>query len=169
MTLARDLLDQAGHLARKEPKKPRQASLRRAVSAAYYALFHLLVEEASSVIATGLALAGVRHLTSRAFVHGEMKDVSKSFAGGTLPDPVSSALPGFSIPPALRSVAGTFRQIQQARHEADYDTSSRLTRHETQALLAQAEHAFTTWKAIRGSFEARVYLHALFSWNKWRR
>lgn len=45
MGLPEDLLEQAGHLARRERKRPRQASLRRAVSAAYYALFHLLTSE----------------------------------------------------------------------------------------------------------------------------
>ena len=30
----------------KEPRRPKQASLRRAVSAACYALFHLLVDDA---------------------------------------------------------------------------------------------------------------------------
>jgi uncharacterized protein (UPF0332 family) len=35
-----DLLAQAEHLARVDKKKPKQANLRRAVSAAYYALFH---------------------------------------------------------------------------------------------------------------------------------
>ncbi len=39
-----DLLEQANHLARRERGRPRQASLRRAVSSAYYALFHLLIE-----------------------------------------------------------------------------------------------------------------------------
>ena len=42
MSLATDLLEQADHLARRERKRPKQASLRRAVSAAYYGLFHLL-------------------------------------------------------------------------------------------------------------------------------
>jgi hypothetical protein len=37
-----DLLEQARHLANREPRRPKQASLRRAVSTAYYALFHLL-------------------------------------------------------------------------------------------------------------------------------
>ena len=46
MSLQQDLLRQARHLATKEPRRPSQASLRRAVSAAYYALFHLLVDEA---------------------------------------------------------------------------------------------------------------------------
>ena len=46
MSLQQDLLRQARDLATKEPRRPSQASLRRAVSAAYYALFHLLVDEA---------------------------------------------------------------------------------------------------------------------------
>jgi len=44
--LPEGLLEQAQHLARREPKRPRQASLRRAISTAYYALFHLLISEA---------------------------------------------------------------------------------------------------------------------------
>ena len=47
MSLHGDLLDQASRLAVQEPRRPRQASLRRAVSAAYYALFHLLVDAAT--------------------------------------------------------------------------------------------------------------------------
>jgi len=43
MALADDLLEQAHHLAKREPKRPRQASLRRAVSTAYYSLVHLLI------------------------------------------------------------------------------------------------------------------------------
>jgi uncharacterized protein (UPF0332 family) len=42
MAFPNDLLEQALHLANREPKRPKQASLRRAVSTAYYALFHLL-------------------------------------------------------------------------------------------------------------------------------
>src|SRR5580704_5206468 len=45
MPFPNDLLEQAYHLANREPKRPKQASLRRAVSTAYYALFHLLITE----------------------------------------------------------------------------------------------------------------------------
>lgn len=45
MAFPNDLLEQALHLANREPKRPKQASLRRAVSTAYYALFHLLTME----------------------------------------------------------------------------------------------------------------------------
>ena len=46
MAFADDLLEQAYHLANREQEDPGQASLRRAVSTACYALFHLLIDEA---------------------------------------------------------------------------------------------------------------------------
>ena len=46
MSFPEDLLQQAYDLEAKEPSN--QASLRRAVSTAYYALFHLLIDECVS-------------------------------------------------------------------------------------------------------------------------
>ena len=54
MRLANDYLEQARHLATRERTRPKQASLRRAVSVAYYALFHLLCDEASNVLVRGI-------------------------------------------------------------------------------------------------------------------
>ena len=42
-----DLQQQARELATKDRRRPRQANLRRAVSASYYALFHFLTDEAA--------------------------------------------------------------------------------------------------------------------------
>lgn len=84
-SLHRDLLEQAGHLARKEPKKPRQASLRRAVSTAYYALFHLLIAEATVLLLTKTKNKALRHALARAFRHNTMKRVSSEFAKGRIP------------------------------------------------------------------------------------
>jgi uncharacterized protein (UPF0332 family) len=46
MSFAHDLLEQAEHLVNRDGATPKQASPRRAVSTAYYALFHLLIDEA---------------------------------------------------------------------------------------------------------------------------
>ena len=46
MSLHENLLVHAEALVTMDRTKPRQANLRRAVSAAYYALFHLLIHEA---------------------------------------------------------------------------------------------------------------------------
>jgi hypothetical protein len=64
VTLHRELLSQAYHLATKEPKNPRQASLRRAVSSAYYALFHLLLYEATHMLFPAKPI-GLRERASR--------------------------------------------------------------------------------------------------------
>ena len=49
MSLHADLLDQAEQLAQLDPRRPKQANLRRAISSAYYALFHLLAWESSAI------------------------------------------------------------------------------------------------------------------------
>ena len=57
MSLHADLLEQAEQLAQLDPRRPKQANLRRAVSSAYYALFHLLTSEASALYAGEPGLA----------------------------------------------------------------------------------------------------------------
>lgn len=66
MSLAKDLLEQAKHLASRERKRPKQASLRRAVSTAYYAVFYLLIGEA----VRNWSRSDQRAKLARAFEHG---------------------------------------------------------------------------------------------------
>jgi hypothetical protein len=79
MSLHHDLLEQAEHLARREKLRPKQASLRRAISSAYYALFHLLVDAATRFIATG-SRDGLRRQLARNFDNAAMKSASQAFA-----------------------------------------------------------------------------------------
>jgi len=71
MPFADDLLEQAYHLAKRERKHPKQASLRRAVSTAYYALFHLLIDEAVG----NWGIVRQRSILARTFDHGKMRSV----------------------------------------------------------------------------------------------
>jgi hypothetical protein len=75
MSFADDLLEQAYDLANKQPANPKQASLRRAVSAAYYALFHLLIDEAVS----NWAVERQRGLLARTFAHDRMRLLATEF------------------------------------------------------------------------------------------
>lgn len=45
-------------------------------------------------------------------------------------------------------VAATFVDLQEARHEADYNLSKAFTRAEARRLVAQADKAFTDWKTV---------------------
>src|SRR5579859_5592687 len=67
-----DLLRQSLQLIHNEPRNPKQASLRRAVSTAYYALFHLLISEAVS----NWSRVSLRTALGRAFDHNTMKAAS---------------------------------------------------------------------------------------------
>jgi hypothetical protein len=111
-----ELLDQARHLATREPKKPRQASLRRAISSAYYALFHLLLYEATHLLFPGTPV-GLRERASRAFSHGEAKSVCAEWAKGNGVDGLTTD----PIENGLQNVAAALVDLQELRHKADYD------------------------------------------------
>jgi hypothetical protein len=154
MALAVDLLKQAFLLLNKESKKPTQASLRRAVSTAYYALFHLLIQEASS----NWSRADTRDYLARAFEHKTMKDASTRAENATY---------DASVPPQvaskLRSVARAFRELQMQRHLADYSNATKWDRIKASAKVNQSKTAFSDWKAIRNEYVAQRYLVSLLS------
>lgn len=156
-----DLLEQAKHLANREKKRPRQASLRRAVSTAYYALFHLLIHEAT----LNWKRAGQRALLARFFEHGKMKnacekqrgDCAKYFHASPPPAPG----PDLDFMNNLYRVANTFFQSQQQRHSADYDNSKVWTRTEVLTLIQLVEEAFDSWKQVRKHDDAQAFLVSL--------
>jgi hypothetical protein len=74
----RDLSEQATELAKKEPRRPKRASPRGAISTAYYALFHLIVEDAANVLAPP-APSSLRTIVRRAFQHGSMLSARGDF------------------------------------------------------------------------------------------
>ena len=166
MPLASDLLTQARLLAMHEPRRPRQASLRRAVSTAYYALFHLLIEDAVRLLGPKKP-DGLRLLMRRAFDHREMQDVCKSFSQ----TPAASVRHLLSAPLSapMKSIARTFVELQKARHIADYDRSVDVTRAEVLSHITNAERAFLDWRAERGTPNAQLFLASLAFNKRWDR
>ena len=165
MTLHTDLLTQARFLARKEPKKPSQASLRRAVSAAYYALFHLLVDEATKLMFPGRPRGPLRRVVSRAFRHTTMRSVARQFATPGPPARLDRAIPAEPIEPALVDLAKAFEELQQARHEADYDLARPFTRSEVLLLIDLSERAFRNWRTVRRTPQADAFLAGLLAYD----
>ena len=144
----KDLLRQARQLATKERVAPKQASLRRAVSTAYYALFHRLVGASARALAPEKTGA-LPFLIARAFVHEEMAQACRTFAGGAMPGIVVAFYPALVVPPRLQRVAQAFVDLQKARHDADYGTHKAWTRTEAVAEVERAEEAFRDWDAVR--------------------
>jgi hypothetical protein len=170
MSLHTDLLRQARHLANLETRRPRQASLRRAVSAAYYSLFHLLVDEATGMMfGQGGSRRRFRDVLARGFSHGSMAAICKSFVGGNLPAPISSVVAPLPIPPDLQTVAANFRRLQEERHRADYNRALPFSKAETLNLLQDTADAVEAWQRVRKDEAARFFLMALPLWEQIRR
>jgi hypothetical protein len=162
--LHHDLLEQARYLAFREPKKPRQASLRRAVSAAYYALFHMLLHETTMRLFPN-SPPQLRHRAKRAIAHGPAKDACKRFAsGGGI-----QGLTALPVETELRKIAKAFAELQEARHKADYDLSETFDRVQVDAYIYQVEDAMTDWKKVKNAPNANVFLSALLINERWNK
>jgi|CZKS01.1.fsa_nt_gi uncharacterized protein (UPF0332 family) len=151
MVFADDLLEQAYHLANREDN-PSQASLRRAVSTAYYALFHLLIDEA----VTKWAVERQRGAIGRTFEHKAMKSVCEDYVKNFY----SAGKPESDV--KLKNVAQTFAILQERRHTADYDVSFNWSRTNAIGQIDLASAAFEDWRAIRTQDAAQDYLLNLF-------
>ena len=147
-----DLLSQATQLVHAAPAT--QASLRRAVSAAYYAVFHFLIAEATS----NWNNVKLRAALGRAYDHGIMKTASNRLLNiQNFPFTGEDQ----RVVDNLRLVALTFTQLQEDRHFADYNLTKDLGPIDALNQVKSAEKIFYTWQSIRGNQIAQEYLVSL--------
>lgn len=167
MSLSLDLLNQARRLAKLDPQRPKQANLRRAVSAAYYAVFHFLTDQACrSLIDTQQSNAPYRQVLARGFEHGNMKQACLAFGGGTLPKAVTRGLPSdFIVPANIRNVAQTFLELQEWRHFADYDLTRNFTRAEVLTLVQESDQAIFKFQHEPDRVARKFFLGCLMVWK----
>lgn len=156
MSRADDLLQLAEELANLHAPNYRQVDLSRAVSTAYYALFHLLTFEAAANWNT----ESLRPVLGRVFEHGKMKSACETLASDLNryfdSNPPPSREQVVSI--HLHWVANTFVQSQQQRNDADYNTAKEWTNTEVATLIAAVAQAFRSWKTIRAELAAQKLL-----------
>ncbi len=141
------------------------ADLRRAVSAAYYGLFHHLSEAAVQQIAPQVSLETANRI-HRWLDHQEIKRICIEFAKIHLNHPLRDLL-GDSSSVAMQTVAVAFIQLQEARHSADYDMGYQLNWEDARQLIAVAAKAITAWDRLAPSAESNIFVLSLFLWKKW--
>lgn len=163
--LSLDLLAQARILARREPRRPKQASLRRSISTSYYSLFHFLIEEATRMaVGTAHDLVELRQFAGRAFVHGKMKNVCDEF---TKRQPSNHLLRpfwprmGVNLDADLRTVVENFIELQELRHGADYDLARTFTRQQAETAADQSRDAFDAWSRLKTNHQTLAQFFAL--------
>jgi hypothetical protein len=160
MALHDELLSLSKELVDRNPGIAADADLRRGISTAYYALFHLLVHHATTHL---IAITSVQSRVARSFEHKIMRAVCKDYA--VLKPNHSGQIvllsSGQAVPQGIVEIASTFESLQQARHKADYDTAAHFTQPESQFNVLKAELAFLDWAAVQGDPAADTFLAEL--------
>ena len=152
------LIELSEKLARGSGGRPRQTDLRRAVSTLYHAVFHLLAQHGANLVSTHATL---RFQIARKFDHGKMKAVSNEFKKGDVPPYFKTQLD--SIPNELAQLAELFVRLQEARHQADYDTHSdaNFSKAEVMKLLKETKSIVLAWPTIEGHIATEHFLFAM--------
>ncbi len=164
----RHLLDLARRLVGPAPGAV-EADLRRGISTAYYALFHLLMKEAMTSFVTDPSF---RSRVARALQHGPMKSVCEKYnparpnGAGQFVTQQSHGFPAQIIAPDVRQIAAAFIALHEAREQADYeqaDYDDGATIQHTEALAAvqQAETAFQAWLTAQADSSSVAFLQEL--------
>jgi uncharacterized protein (UPF0332 family) len=148
MGLPQDLLSTAQGLLSVKPQT--EAAARRAISTAYYALFHLLIEDACTL----WVVADHRPRLSRQFDHRRMRDASAVFSRTYFR---SSGL----VEAAIGSIANSFVSAQESRHEADYVLTSSVSRVDAAWIVSDVALSFADWDKVKNERLAQDYLFSL--------
>ena len=126
---ARSLVSQQG------AGRPRETDLRRAVSTAYYALFHCVASSGADLLVGGKQADRSERAwrqAYRALNHGQAKNRCREITG-------NKRQMGF--PAGLEEVALEFVNLQRARHRADYDPTEPFIKSDVLQTIRVAERA----------------------------
>lgn len=153
-----DLIDQARHLAQLSAKKPKQADLRRAVSAAHYAAFHALCSDCADMM---IGVGSKRKLAAwsrvyRSVNHGDAKRHCSQLG------PLLKIAGPAGLDRGVRRFAASFPNLQEQRHRADYDPHARFKRSQVLGLIETADRASQglrgAGKSARRDFACHILL-----------
>jgi hypothetical protein len=122
------LMEQADKLIAPPPAgPPRQVDLRRAISAAYYAVFHATVAAAADQF-VGITKRATNQygLVYRAVDHRWLRSLCEDVKKPTSPTRYVQYAPTSGFGPDIIAFATAVADLQQRRHAADYDSMVRV-------------------------------------------
>ncbi|MDT7949903.1 MAG: hypothetical protein RQ966_00205 [Acetobacteraceae bacterium] len=165
MIKAHEFLDEAERLAGTAPP-PSEAARRRAVSTAYYGLFHTLTEAGAALLTCGPDAQ--RAQISRSFNHALLRTVSERVWRERFDPPWDRLFPA-KPSDEIRLVASTVIELQAARIASDYDLSETISLEFMSGRVLSARRAALAFAAIAGTDEARAFLLAALLSDRWGR
>jgi uncharacterized protein (UPF0332 family) len=146
--LADELFEDAKFLADKGLTDQRQTLMRRSISTAYYAAFHLFIGD----FVEHWEFPGQRARLGRMFGHSKM-------CTGFTPKDKKNPTP---VERALQDVITAFSQLQKDRERADYDGGWRPVETDVRNAIRLSEEVFAKWRTIKDEEIARNHLLSMF-------
>jgi hypothetical protein len=139
---------------------PRQANLRRAVSTAYYAVFHELCRAVSNTFVP--AHSGKAQATFyRALGHRELRSRCEELARKTLPKKLVELFGNNALPIEVIKFCRTFVGLQELRHACDYDPDHVSSLDEVETAISDAEEAIIALKQLNPRIKLLVLAYLL--------
>ena len=145
-----ELMEVARALAGSGQAPPTQSGLRRAISTAYYAMFHCLAASAADLF-IGTERSPAWHRTYRALEHGRARSACRQ--AQTMPE----------FPAEIRDFADAFVVLQIERQQADYalDTAAYRTS-DVLGYVVFAERAISPFEQAAAEARRAFAAHVLF-------
>ena len=129
----RDLIKTARGMAVLDPQQPTQTDLRRAISTAYYALFHCLALSGADLL-IGAQRDSAWHQVYRALEHGKTVQVCNNHQRMA------------EFPKSIRKFASAFVILQRERQQADYAPEMRYNESSVLKEIDRAEEAISHYE-----------------------
>jgi uncharacterized protein (UPF0332 family) len=136
--LAESFLKTAERLVPKSAKRPTQANLRRSISTSYYAIFHALAK----LCADALVGKTKSSRPNKAWV-----EVYRGLSHGSCKKACNGA-GNVDFPQELKDFSDAFVQLQEARHDADYNPMVRPRKENAIFCLELAKQSIRALKAV---------------------
>ncbi|HEX4158928.1 MAG TPA: hypothetical protein VHY79_10665 [Rhizomicrobium sp.] len=141
--------------------RPRKANLSRAVSTAYYAVFHQLLRTVATKFVPQIHWKS-RALFYRALEHGRTRDRCKRLGQNLLPTEEQNFFGLVSFLEELRLFATEFVNLQELRHLADYDPENAFTLQEAQDAVNAARRVIANLRAASDEMLVPFLSYLLF-------
>lgn len=133
-------------------RRPRQVDLRRAVSNAYYAVFHAtLTAAADNAVGPGARASAPYRLVYRSVRHRTLRELCKEILKTTPSAKYRQYIPQGGFGANIRSFAEAMVDLQERREAADYDPLEIFNRSAARFAINQGRSALHRFEAASKS------------------
>lgn len=156
------LLDQAERLL--TPTRPgfrRQADLKRAISTAYYALFHSVLRAVADEFVGAKQRNTARYaLVYRSIEHRVLRELAVEARKQQASNRYAPYVPEGGFEPGLVEFSKAAKELREKRHAADYDPLARFSASDAEKAIATARDAMRLFRGA-GEEQRKMYLALL--------